>query len=707
MSAAPPPRSPAGLTVAALARAWAAAVSRTTYLPMSGEEVEQLLAGLIDRLLTAVAAPRFEDRVAIDVAAKLVAHHVTGPRSMGHCIEILGSGLPRLAALQHTERLDVAVLKVLGALADGYAEALRQHTFDEQEQVNQALLKAKQDAERGLRVSEARFREVFSASAVGIAISGLDGTLVEANKAFADFVRRPARELAGAGLLELLHAQHDAVLREEYRKLTDGELPRFRRRRKLTDAGGEDAWIYLAGSLLRDADGVPTHHITIVEDFTELQLLQQALSNQALYDKLTGLPNEHYFMSRLRDVLEGADPAALVTVCRVNLDSFSLINDGLGRASGERLLCTVATRLVDLVSTERAMVARMGTDDFAILIEDTPATPDPRVLAASINVELSEPVYLGERGVAVSAGIGVVHRQAGGISPGELIRAADATLHRVKRSGRGQWGLYDADADAREQDRYRLAAEMPGAHENGALTLEYEPVHCLRSGRVLAQQALLRWDRAGAAVLTHSDCLALAEQTGLILTIGRWMLQQACAELLTGSPAPGALPLRVDLTARLSQDPDLVSVVHDALSGTGVPAAQLQIGVPLAALARDRGDVVDNVQVLAELGAGVVLLGAAAGPGYLAYLEDLPVTAVEIAPATVRRLADRPGDDSGDSIVARAIRQLIPLVHSAGVTVTVPEVDTAAQADWWRCAGADAARGSHFGPPLPPPPAGE
>ncbi|MGQ0777615.1 MAG: putative bifunctional diguanylate cyclase/phosphodiesterase [Pseudonocardiales bacterium] len=677
-------------------------MSRTAYLPMSGEEVERLLAGLIDRLMSAVAAPQIDERAAADVAAILVDHHFTGPHSLGRSIEILGFGLCRLTALQRTDGLDAAVLKMLGALADGYAEALRQHTFDEQVLVNQALLNAKRAAERGLRVSEARFREVFSASAVGIVISDLGGALVDVNKAFADFVRHPVADLVGVKLLELLHAQHDIALREEYRKLTEGELRRFRRRRRLTGPDGEVAWIYLAASLLRDADGVPTHHITIVEDFTEIQLLQQELSDQALHDKLTKLPNEHYFMSRLQDVLESANPSAEVTVYRVNLDSFSVINDGIGRASGERLLCSVAGRLRSLVSGERAMVARMGNDDFAILIEDGPQTPDPGVLAANINTELAEPVYLGERGIAVSACVGVVHRQAGGVSPGELVRAADATLHRVKRSGRGQWGLYDADADARERGQYRLAAQMPGAHENGEVSLEYQPVHSLQTGRVVAVQALLRWDRTDGTALTHPDCLALAGKTGLVTSIGRWMLQEACTELARWSTSLGeATPLlRVDLTPCLSQDPDLVRIVNAALAATGVPAGQLRVGMPLVTLAGERGDVVDNVHVLADLGAGVVLLGAAAGPvGYLAYLEDLPVVAVEIAPSTVARVARHPGDDS---VVTHAVRQAIPLVHSVGATVIVPEVDTAAQTDWWRCAGADIARGVQFGPPVPP-----
>lgn len=701
MSGAPSPVPAPGLTVAELARAWTAVASRTTYVPMSGEEIEQLLTGLTGRLAAAVAAPQADEQGAMRVAAELVEHHFIGPRTLGRSLEVLGDGLPRLQTLQATTALPAAVRTVLGALADGYAEALRQNIFNEQELVSQALLKAKRDAERGLRVSEARFREVFSASAVGIAISALDGALVEANQAFADLAGRPPQELVGVPLLELLHAKGDTELEECYRMLGTGELPRFRRRRRMTDANGDIAWTLLAGSLLHDADGEPTHHITIVEDFTELYLLQQELSDQALHDRLTGLPNEHYFMSRLQEVLEAAHPSALVTVCRVNLDSFSVINDGIGRTTGEQLLRSVAGRLRTLVAAERAMVARMGTDDFAILIENGPQTPDLGALAASINAELAEPVYLGDRGLAVTAGVGVVRRPAGGISPGELIRAADATLHQVKRSGRGQWGLYDAQTDAEERARYQLAAEMPGAFENGEISLEYQPVRSLQSGRLLALQALLRWDRGHGTVVDHPQCLALAEETGLVLALGRWMLHTACAEL---SRWRGALPadpplLRVDLTARLSEDPDLVAIVYDALSDTGARPEHMRVGVPLSALSRGRGDVMDNVHVLADLGAGVVLLGAAAGPGYIAHLEDLPVAAVEIAPAMVTRLTRRPGDDS---VVARAVRHAIPLAHSAGASVIVPAVDTPAQAAWWRGATADAARGAHIGPAVAP-----
>jgi diguanylate cyclase (GGDEF)-like protein/PAS domain S-box-containing protein len=666
-------------------------------MPMPGERPEQLLEQLINRLITAIVAVPVDEQAAFEVAAELVARGLTESRGIGHSIEVLAEGLPRLAEVHQR---DTAVLRALASLASGFAEALRQHTLDEQEQATQALLRAKQDAELELQICEARFREIFFTSAVGIAISTFDGTVVTANRAFADIVGRVPVDIIGMALLELLQAQDDKVLTEAYRRLASGELTRFRHRRQLTAAIGEVSWTHVGLSLLYDANRVPTHHLTVVENVTELSLLQRELSTQALHDVITELPNEQYLMSHLQEVLGTASPSTMVTLCRVNLDNFSVITDGIDRSAGNALLRAVAHRLTDLVAGQQSMVARLGSDDFAILIEDGPDSPDPRVLAASINETLCEPFYLEDhRGLAVSSGVGVAHVPASDLSPMELIRAADITLYEAKRSGAGQWALYDASADAQRRKAYQRAAEMPGSFENGEIRPRYQPVYGLDNGWIVALQALLRWERADGTVVEHPECLALAERTGLVINLGRWMVQEACGvqRVVSHCPDSGAPLMRVDLTERLSQDPDLLAVMNDALCATGLPASQLRVGVPLATLARGRGDVVDNVGQLAALGVEVVLLGVAAGAGYMAYLEDLPVGAVEIAPEVVSRIAQRPEDDS---VVARAVRHGIQLVHSTGAAVIVPGVDTAEQAAWWRDAGADAARGAHFSPPV-------
>ncbi|MEO7193509.1 MAG: EAL domain-containing protein [Pseudonocardiaceae bacterium] len=694
-----PPCAEPGLTVAGLARAWAAVASRATYLPMSGDELERLLTRLINRLVTAATGPKADELVVTEVAAELVANGLTGSRSIGRSIEILSGGLPRLAGLRHLDGRDVAVSRVLGALAGAFAQELRQRTLEEQHQVTQALLRAKVDAERELSISEARFRQVFSESAVGISISDLNGTLATANRAFAQIVGRAPADLIGATLPELLSGEGDWTLREAYRELARGELDRFRRRGQLTTASGEVAAVFLAGFPLRNPEGVPTHHVITAEDVTELHLLQQELSIQALHDKLTGLPNEQYFMSRLKDVLEGADSSNVITMFRVNLDNFSVINDGIGLEAGEFLLCSVAARLRELVAGKRAMVARMGNDDFAILIESGMDSHDLNEFASSINIRLCEPIYLDNRGIAISAGVGVAHGRAGETSARELLRDANITLHRAKRIGHGQWDLYDSDHAARQRQRYRLAAEIPGAWENGEIEVRYQPMCRLGDGSLVALRAVLCWDRADGTMLGHAECLSLAEQTGLVVSLGRWIVEKtsaAHAQAVADCPR-GAPLLRVDLTAQLSQDPDLVEVVCGALSATGLRPEQLWVGVPLTALARGHGDVLDNVATLAELGAELVLIGAQADFGSLAYLEDLPVRAVELAPHIVTRIA-RAGDGS---MLARAVRVGIPLVRGAGMSVIVPGVDTPEQARWWRDVGADTAFGAYFGPPVP------
>jgi diguanylate cyclase (GGDEF)-like protein/PAS domain S-box-containing protein len=688
-------RSEPGLTTAELASAWAAAS------PMSGQQTDQLLAPLITQLAAAAAAVPIDEQAAVEVAAELVAHGLTEPLGIGASIEVLAEGLPRLAELREVGRRDIAVLRVLASLAGGYAQAHRERTLDEQESATKALQRASHEAELELRICETRFREIFFTSAVGIAISTFDGTVVTANPAFADIVRRVPVDIIGASLPELLQAQDDKTLAEAYRRLASGKLTRFRHRRRLTAHTGEVAWTHIGISLLRDADRVPTHYLTVVENVTELHLLQQELSTQALHDVLTGLPNEQYLMSHLQEVLGTAGPSTMVTLCRLNLDNFSVITDGIDRTAGDALLRSVARRLSDLVDGQRAMVARLGADDFAIMIEDGPGQVDAQVLAASINETLCEPFYLGGRGLAVSAGVGVVHRLATEVSPAELVRAADATMHEAKRSGAGQWALYDAPADARQRARYRQAADMPGGFESGEIKMCYQPVYALDSKWIVALQALVRWQRADGTAFHHAECLALAERTGLVIELGRWIVHHSCGvqQVVSHCPTSGSPRMRVDLTTRLSQDPDLLAVVNSALSATGLPADQLRVGVPLATLAHGRGDVLDNVRVLAELGVEVVLLGTGAGSDYLAYLEDLPVGAVEIAAEIASRIAQRAGNDSA---VAKAVRQAIPLVHGVGATVMVAGVDTAEQAQWWRDAGADAARGAHFGPPVWP-----
>jgi len=443
------PLSPAGLRPA-----WLDAVSPDTNVPVPGGWVEQFLREALSQLTDALRQDPCRPELAARLGAELVARGCTGEQSLRCVMEILGHALLRQPELRTVEGLGNKVVPVLAALASGYAAALHHRTP---------------------AGGESWFREVFDSAPVGMVISRLDGTVTETNGALSEILHHPPTKLIGHDLSELFHPTDAASLRSTYRALTEGKQEPFPRRVKALTGRGDSTWVALTVLVLRDPADRPTHHVTMVEDVADQQLLEHRVRHQSLHDLLTGLPNRLHFASHLDSVLE-RDRDAVVMVCKIDVDCFGVVNEGLGLGYGDFLLRSVAARLKSLFATEHAFLARFDDDEFAIVIEESPSTPNAATLAARINAELSEPVYLSGHGLSVSACMGIAYHSGGEIEAKELIRAAEATLQRAKRSGRGQWQSYDPSADAEQRSRYTLATAMPEAWEDGQLTLCYQPL---------------------------------------------------------------------------------------------------------------------------------------------------------------------------------------------------------------------------------------
>jgi diguanylate cyclase (GGDEF)-like protein/PAS domain S-box-containing protein len=701
-----PPRSedPGSLTPTAserleLARRWERALRTTAYAQTSPVAIQRVLRELLDRLFNSLRAKQFSPAPGRMVGQRLVASHFTDEQSLSRTVEVLGQGLPASPELQGIEELTGKVVSLLGAVAAGYAAALRAQTFDQQEEVKQALLKARQNAERELHLSEAKFRQLFTSSAVGIAISDLKGKVWETNQAFREIVGDLA---AGHSLYELLHPDDVPAVKTACQKLVGGRSTGFRlpQRIRLIGKDGEPAWTYLAVSLLRNADGEPTGQVTIVEDVTELHLLGQQLRHQSLHDALTGLPNQQFFGTTLQSVLERAGQNTRITVCKLDMDGLAVINDAFGRQVGDQVLQSVAGRLQSAVAGEKAIIARFGSDEFAILIENSPTTPDVPTLTANINSELAEPVYIDNSGLAVSSCVGVAQHQGRGGEAAILLRAAEAALHRAKNSGQRQWGMFDSHHDAIHRARCRMAAAMPGAWESGEIHLNYQPLVQLADNTILAVQAQLHWDRPHTGALSHQECLELAKRNGLEGPLGQWMLRNSCDQLASWRQRLGqATPLlHVDLTPQQSHDPDLVSDIASALAQTGLAAERLQLGIPVSALDAESDDAEDNVRVLADMSISIALLEFG-GVADVAHLEDLPVRTVVIAPTVVQRVVQPPSDGSA---VTRAVPAVFQLLHDCGVTIIIRGINTHNEAHWWKSAGADIGQGAFLALPTPP-----
>jgi PAS domain S-box-containing protein/diguanylate cyclase (GGDEF)-like protein len=691
----------------AVARKWARALADTCSVPMPAAAVVDHLEDLTQRLVAAMSNPTVDTGAAYDVGARLVADGFMGTQSLSRTFDVLGKALPAVAGDSATDPPCGRIIELLAALASGYTWALRSQVLGQEREVSRALSLAWQDVERKLRASEARFREVFDASPVGIAVSEPGGRIIQTNRALDEILGYSPGEMVGRDVTELFSPADRPIAEEHHQGLVAGGDPRLRVRVALRRVDDDTVWAYLDGVVLRDAEQSPRHVVTMVEDITNQQLLEQQLQHQTLHDLQTDLPNRQYFITQLEEVLARLAPSAVVTLLHLDLDGFSTVNDGLGRPAGDFALNVVARRLALVVADRPTMVARLGADEFAILIEPGDAPLDIGALIETINTELAEPFYIDETGVALTATVGVVQCQAGQYAPDELMRAASTTLRRIHGHNKRQWALFDPDQDSAYQGKLHLAAAMPGALETGQLLATYQPVVTLADHRVMGIEAALIWEHPQLGVLTDDQCRQAAERTGVVHEVGEWLLHTAAQQAMSwrqrfGDTVP---PVVVNLMPSQAQDPDLVAKIRSVLAETGLPSAQLEIRAPVSAIRDVDGELADdggaqaedNLRVLTELGVRAGLYDFGGGIGGLRCVAELPVCTVRIAAPISRQVAEDPS-----RILSQAAQAEVHIVRGAGVDVVAYPVDSAEQAACWPWIGANWAVGTLFGAPGPP-----
>ena len=646
---------------------WAAAASRIVYVPLSRAQAEREFGLLIDQLATRPA----------EVGARLVELGYRQPECLRVTVELLAE-LPEVDG------------RVLAALSAGFTEASRDRLFAEQEDLYSALRRAKDNVERSLKASEARFTEVFDTSALGMLITDVGGGVVRANEAIETMLGYAHGTLFRKRFDDLLHPEDRAYLRTRYAELVSGESE-LRERTRLQRLDGDTVWTRMAVSVLRDVHGLPDHYVTMVEDISDLHLLEHRITFQGTHDMLTGLPNRSAFTSRLEEAL---GVGAEIAVLHLSLDDFAVVNDGIGRHAGDRLLTTVASRLAELVEDQDAVIARLGDHEFAILLRSADAGP---VVAGEVNDALTEPTYVDGTGIAVSATVAVVVRPRADTRPLDLLRATDITIRELRMRGRRQWGMVDVAEVDRRVERWSLTAAIPGAWENGELDVDFDPVVSLADGGLVAARGALRWDNPTRGRIPGDVCAGLLADTGMGVCVGRWMLSRAAERVQALRDKLGDAPrLYVELTADLAADADLVAAVRSTSAETGLPVAQLDIGIPVAAASVADGPAAENAGVLAELGARVVLTGFGRGAGDLGCVADLDVHAVRVSDRVASRVAADLADGAA-TLVTESVCAAIPLVRREGVSVIVPGIADPMTARWWIDAGADLGHGPLYG----------
>jgi diguanylate cyclase (GGDEF)-like protein/PAS domain S-box-containing protein len=685
------------------AQAWAGALAGTSFVALDRREVEQLTLRLADLVAAAVDVRPGDGVTATgeQVGQALVDAHFTGPAALGRTVTLLGGQLLGHLGQVVDDRVRQRVSALPGAVAAGYARALLGAVLTEQEQIGQAALHARDRAEAALEASEARFRAVFTDAAVGIGIGDVAGQILEVNPALAEMLGYPPDEFRRRTVRGFLHPEDAASVWEDYRDLVEGRRESFRTEKRFFRADGATIWTQLTVSLIRGPDGTPRFQAAIIEDVTDRRRLTDRLAYEATHDPLTDLPNRALFLTRLGEALADPTPGAGVGLCMLDLDSFKVINDSLGHVVGDQLLTAVADRLSGALDapagTAGGLVARLGGDEFVVLTRQA----DPiqlGVLARRLHAAVAAPIAIDGYQLAVTASIGAVDAPAGNATtPADLIRAADITLQQAKAEGTGRIAFHDPDRKATQVTLYTLAATLPGALDRGEFTLLYQPLVRLADGQLRGVEALLRWQHPRFGTLSPDHFIGLAEQTGAILPLGRWILTEACRTAAAHRDALPDLLLSVNIAVRQLQHPGLIDDVTRALTDSGLPPHRLQLEVTEhAVMTADPDGPPTVLRKLADLGVRIAIDDFGTGYSNLAYLRRLPVHDLKLAGAFLDGLRDPEHADPAD---LHLVTTVIQLAHGLGLTVTAEAVETAAQARCLLDLGADTAQGWHYGRP--------
>jgi diguanylate cyclase (GGDEF)-like protein/PAS domain S-box-containing protein len=671
---------------------WARAIADTSYVSLSAAQLRVFAGGLTDTLVTLIDEPSYDAAAARRIGEAMIAAHCTGAETLRRTLVLLGDRLPDL----RPSTADRRVTRIVGDVAAGYAAALRDLTLAEQDAISRAVFATQRAAEQQLAFSEARFRAMFTEAATGIGIADLDGNILEANPALLNMFGYDAEAFTARNVSELVHPDDVPEVWEVYGELIAGIREDFHIEKRFFRSDGEVIWTNLTVSLIRDDAGNPTYQIALLEDVTERRHLHARLQHQAFHDPLTGLANRALFAQRLDAIFAGA-AGPRVGLCYLDLDGFKTVNDTLGHHHGDELLICIAAGL-ERCCPDRT-VARIGGDEFVILLEDTTSIAEVIELAEKVQATLSTPFQVGNHELLITSSIGVVEQPVSATNAGDLMTAADTTLYRAKNEGKNRYAVFDRARTQTEITRFTLAAAMPTGIRRGEFLLEYQPLVALGDESWYGVEALVRWRHPSFGRLAPSHFITLAEETGAIVPLGRWVLEQACRQARHWWHTFGdAAPLvSVNLAPSQLRDPALADEVAEVLRQTGLPAGQLQLELTEHAVMRDEPASLHTLQALHAMQVKIVIDDFGTGYSNLSHLHRLPLCGLKLDASFIREL-----DVDRDPPEAKIVAALIGLAHDLKLTVTAEGVESRTQRERLEALGCDAAQGWLFAPAGPP-----
>ncbi|HET7677681.1 MAG TPA: EAL domain-containing protein [Candidatus Limnocylindrales bacterium] len=556
--------------------------------------------------------------------------------------------------------------------------------------VSNRILSRTYEREQQLRL-ETRFGSMVRNSSDLLLIIDADALVAYASPSIERILGLRPAAVVGVDLAELVVPDDSGGLRDLLLSMRRGSGPartEFRIRRADGSIGHFEAY---CTNLLGDPS---VHGIVLnARDVSERKELEEQLSHQAFHDPLTDLPNRALFKDRVQHALDrGRRDGTGVAALFIDLDNFKTVNDSLGHEAGDRLLVGVAARLRRVLRTSDT-AARLGGDEFGLLLEEIEASTAERA-ALRIRDALADPFLIDGQEVFTSASIGIAVAGPGAEDVDGLLRSADIAMYRAKQAGVGHFRKFEPAMHAAARDRLELDADLRRALERGELHVEYQPIVSVRQRQIVGAEALLRWHHPRRGEVSPNEIIPLAEQTGLIVPIGRHVLEVACRQAVAwdalGPPRLGSVS--VNVSGRQLQDARFVRDVAAALDDAGLGPERLVLEITEGALVQDTEATLARLGQLKELGVRLAIDDFGTGYSSLSYLRAFPIDLLKVDRSFIAPV--RSGRDA--FALAQAI---VRLARSLGLATVAEGVESLDQADALTAIGCDFAQGYHFGRP--------
>lgn len=550
-------------------------------------------------------------------------------------------------------------------------------------------------AEQTLHETERRYRSIFENAIEGIFQSTPSGVYLTANPALARMygydtpqeLIEQLRDIEKSLYVDSGRRAQFARLMERYGSVTNFESRVYRR-------DGSIIWISENARSVFDDNGRLMFYEGTVEEITERKRHETEIRHQATHDALTGLPNRALLYEELRIAVNRAARAGLlIAVAFLDLDKFKFVNDSLGHQAGDELLRLMAARLKSCLR-DQDVVARQGGDEFVILLSGRLSKLEIEHITQRILAVASEPCVIAGRELTVTCSIGISLSPTDAHDVETLLRNADAAMYRAKELGRNNVQYFDGEMNSRMSGRLETLTLLRRALDHGEFVLHYQPKYCLASRRIVGVEALLRW-KTPEKIVPPAEFIPLAEETGLIVAIGEWVIRTACEQdrawQLEGLPA---IPVAVNLSRRQLANGDIASQIANVLEATGLPAGCLELEVTESMMMQNSEKAAAMLHRLCGLGVRVSMDDFGTGYSSLGDLKRFPVNCLKIDQTFMRGVAS-------DANSAAIVKAIISLAHILDLRVLAEGVETAAEYDFLRLNGCDEMQGHFLSRALP------